>query len=236
LFKKGLARKSRMLALQRRASELEGNRNLHLAQIARARQSMTESRMRAGELKTTMINEVVENLRAAEAERYDLEERLRAARDVLRRTEVRATIGGTVVGLAVFTSGGVAAPGDRLLDIVPSGKTLMVEARIDPRDIDVVHRGLPANVRITAFNQRDQAPIGGEVESVSADLLIDQNTGESYYLAGVALNDGGLDAKFRASLYPGMPAEVMVVTDSRTFLSYLLEPLSRSINRAFRES
>ena len=237
LYDKGLARKPKLLQLQRRAAEIEGSRNLHQAQIARARQSIGETRMRASDLETTRLNQVVEELRKAQSELYDLNERLRAAKDVLARTEIRAPLGGTVVDLRVHSAGGVIASGAPLLDIVPQDERLVVEAKIDPKDIDVVRDGLDAQVRFTAFNQRHRAPAPARLTSISADLLTDEASGQSYYLARVELlvEDAAAAAEL-AALHPGMQAEVMIVTGARSALDYLLEPLMLSLNRAFRES
>ncbi len=231
LYDKGFARKPKLLQLQRRAAEIEGSRNLHQAQIARARQSIGETRMRAADLQTSRLNQVVEEQRKAQAELYDLNERVRAAEDVLARTEIRAPLSGTVVDLRVHTAGGVIASGAPLLDIVPREERLVVEAKVDPKDIDVVREGLDAQVRFTAFNQRHRAPTEARLTSVSADLLTDEASGRSYYLARVELAEGTV-----TELRPGMQAEVMIVTGARSALDYLLEPLVLSLNRAFRES
>lgn len=236
LYKKGLTRKPRLLQLQRRTAEIEGSRNMHQAQIARARQSIAESRMRTADLETSMLNQVVEELRKVQAELYDLNERVRAAKDVLARTDIRAPLAGTVVDLQVHTAGGVIAAGQPLLDIVPSDRRLVVEARVNPRDIDVVRQGLEAQVRFTAFNQRHRAPALGTLTSVSADLLTDETSGETYYLARVELVETQAVSIDLDELYPGMQAEVMIVTGARSALDYLLEPLMKSFNRAFRES
>ncbi len=233
LFNKGLATKPRLLQLQRRASEIEGSRNLHVAQIARARQSIAEVQMRVEELGKSRLNEAVEQLRKVQAEVYDLDERLRAASDVLARTEVRAPLAGTVVGLRVHTTGGVVSPGEPIMDIVPRDHRLIINARVNPQDIDVVRAGLPAQVRFTAFNQRHRAPSEATVTSVSADSLTDDKTGEIYYLARVELTAAA--AKDAEELLPGMPSEVMIVTGARTALAYLMEPVVRSFNRAVRE-
>jgi len=237
LYDKGFARKPKVLQLQRRAAEIEGSRNLHQAQIARARQSIGETRMRASDLETTRLNQVVEELRKVQAELYDLNERVRAAEDVLARTDIRAPLAGTVVDLQVHTAGGVIAAGQPLLDIVPSVGRLVVEAKVNPRDIDVVRQGLEAQVRFTAFNQRHRAPAAARLTSISADLLTDEASGQSYYLARVELviEDAAAAAEL-AALHPGMQAEVMIVTGARSALDYLLEPLMLSFNRAFRES
>ena len=236
LYKKGLTRKPRLLQLRRRAAEIEGSLNMRQAQIARARQSIAESRMRTADLETSMLNQVVEDLRKAQAELYDLNERVRAAKDVLARTDIRAPLAGTVVDLQVHTAGGVIAAGQPLLDIVPSDRRLVVEARVNPRDIDVVRQGLEAQVRFTAFNQRHRAPAVGILTSVSADLLTDEASGETYYLARVELVETQAASVDLDALYPGMQAEVMIVTGARSALDYLLEPLLKSFNRAFRES
>lgn len=236
LTDKGLARKPRLLALMERRAQIEGSRNLHRAQIARARQSISEARIRIAELGTANLKDVVEQLRGVQAEIYDLDERLRAARDVLARTLIRAPATGTVVGLQVHTAGGVVRAGEPLMDVVPSGRELVVEARVAPGDIDVVRPGLSANVRFTALNQRNRMPLQGTVTSVSADRLTDAVTGEEYFLARIELGARAGEQLAGSPLQAGMQAEVMIVTGQRTTLAYLLEPVVNSLNRAFRES
>ena len=235
LLEKGLERKPRLLALQRRTAEIEGERSGNRARIARARQNIGETRLRIAELRIVRTNEVVEQLREVQSALFDHSERIFAAEDILRRTEIRAVQGGTIVNLKVHTPGGVIAPGEALLDIVPSEDLLIIEARVDPRDIDVVHWGLPARVRLTAFNQRDAVPVDGRVVSVSADNLIDERTSEAYYLARVKLDKDPSEIMEGVSLYPGMQAEVMIVTGARTPLEYILAPFTRSVDRALRE-
>ena len=236
LTEKGVAPKPRLLALKERRAQVEGSRNLHRAQIARARQSISEVRIRIVELGTAKMKNVVEQLRGVQAEIYDLEERLRAAQDVLARTVIRAPATGTVVGLQVHTSGGVVRAGEPLMDVVPSARELVVEARVDPGDIDVVRPGLPANVRFTALNQRNRLPVQGTVTSVSADRLTDPVSGEDYFLARIELGERAGEQLAGSPLQPGMQAEVMIVTGQRTTLAYLLEPVFNSLNRAFREN
>ena len=163
------------------------------------------------ELTTAMVNEAVNQLGRVQGELLDLSERLRAAQDVAKRTEIVAPQAGTIVGLRVHTAGGVISPGQALLDIVPSGDRLIVEAHVDPQDIDIVHEGLNAHVRFTSFSQRNAVPIAGRVISVSADRLTDERSGASYYLAKVELTEDPRVIFDGAELYPGMPAEVMIV-------------------------
>lgn len=192
LLAKGLAKKSRVLALHRRRAELEGNRTEHSAQ-------------------------------------------LRAAKDVIARSTIRAPITGSVVGLKVHTTGGVIRPGDALLSIVPKDEPLVIEARVDPNDIDIVQKGLPAQVRLTPLNARDVPPLQGRVIWISADRMSDPDTGAGYYLARVELTEQPSKLPQSVELYPGMPAEVMILTGERSLLSYLAAPISRSFRRAFRE-
>ncbi len=235
LLVKGLERKPRLLALQRRVAEIDGSKSSNRARIARVKQSIGEARLRITELATTRINEVVEQLREVQASLFDIAERINAARDVLSRTEIRATLAGTIVDLKVHTRGGVIAPGEALLDIVPGEDLLIIEARVEPKDIDVVTWGLLARVRFTAFSQRNAVPMDGRVLSVSADSLIDERTGEAYYLARIKLDKDPSEVMPGLRLYPGMQAEVMIVTGVRTALEYIISPIRNSIGRAMRE-
>ncbi len=235
LFDKGLAEKPRLLALQRLAAEIEGNRSQNEANIARIKQSIGETRLQIIELKAAMIGEVVEQHREVQSELFDLEERMLASQDILKRTVIRAPLDGTVVALQVYTREGVISPGAPILDIVPSQDRLVISAQIDPNDIDVVHIGQKAEVRFTAFSRRDTVPVEGIVASVSADRLTDETSGKSYFLARISLPDEALEALNDAELVSGMQAEVMIITGERTLLDYILNPLSRSIDRSLRE-
>jgi epimerase transport system membrane fusion protein len=235
LLDKGLTPKSRVLSLQRRAAEIEGERGQNVAAIARARQNIAEAEIRIFELRTEQVNEVVAELRQVETELLDLEERLRAAEDVVRRIDVKSPADGFVVDMQVFTTGGVIQPGQRLLDVVPGNEKLVIEARLQPTDIDVVYAGLPAQVRLSAFNQRIIPTVDGTVSWVSADRLTDETTGEAYYTARVELNDPNDPRLAGLTLQPGMPAEVLIRTGDRTLVQYLVSPVEQSISRSLRE-
>ncbi len=160
---------------------------------------------------------------------------LQAARDALARTVVKAPMAGTVVELRVHTIGGVLAPGAAVLDIVPADEPLVIEARIEPNDIDVVHANLPANIRLTPYSFRTTVLIKGVVSWVSADRITDPKTNQIYFAARIKIDrEANKDIKLPA-LYPGMPVEVMIVTGQRTALSYVTAPLTASFNRAFRQ-
>ncbi len=235
LLKQGLARKPRLLELQRREAEIQGMRARNVAAIARAQQMITEAELKVAELRTAILNEVAQSLRDAQNELFDLSEQTRAAEDVLRRIEITAPEAGTVVGLQIHTSGGVIPPGGKVMDIVPIGDKLIVDARVDPGDIDVVRPGLEARVHLTAFQQRNFEPLKGRVDSVSADRLVDEKTGVPYFRARIVITDDPVRVMKASPLYPGMQADVLIVTGSRTLMRYFLDPLFQSFNRAFRE-
>ena len=235
LFDKGLSDKSRLRQLQRELAQVTGAHSKNIAAIAGARQNINEAQLQISELKTKFLNEVVQQLGDVQKEIYELNEKIRSAEDVLKRTVIRAPMAGTIVGLQVHTVGGVIAPGQALLDIVPKDEQLVVEAYINPDDIDIVEPGLTAQVRLTALSRRHTLPIEGHVLTVSADRLTNERTGEAYYLARVLLPDNVSELLGEEVLYPGMKAEVMIVTGARTTFEYLSRPITRSMNRAFRE-
>ncbi len=234
LMKSGNARRPRLMSLQRAKSRLEGSRAQNLAAIARARQNIAEARLRQVNLRDERHDEVVQEIRSVQETLLDLQERIRAAADVLARLDIRAPVDGTVVDLRIHTEGGVIEPGAPILDIVPRQDRLIVETRISTDDIDVVRPGLPAEVRLTAYNARTTPVLEGSLIQVSADRFTDERTGEPYYLGQVRVDDEspGLGD---IELYPGMSAQVMIRTGRRTALSYLLAPISASFDRAFRE-
>jgi len=160
---------------------------------------------------------------------------LEAARDTLRRTELRAPYSGYVVGLTVFSVGGVVKAGETLMDIVPHLGGLIVEATITVDDVKDVHPGMPAEVRLTAYKQRSVPTVAGKVVQVSADRLTDTRTGEGYYLAQIKVDEHELASMKDIRLAPGMPALVMIPTGERTALDYLLRPVLDSFKKAFRE-
>ncbi len=235
LVKKGLARKTRVLALQRHLAELEGQRGEYLASIARAKQQIGEAKLSMIDLKNRQMSEVVTTLREVQARIDDTEERLRASIDVLRRTEIRAPQAGTVADLQIHTTGGVIRPGERIMDLVPKDDELVIEADLRPEDIDVVHIGLRAQIRLTAFNRRSTPPVDGRVTFVSPDRLINSETGLPYYKVVVEVLPESLEKLHDIELYPGMGAVAFIATGSRTALDYLISPIADSFERAMRE-
>jgi len=234
LVDKGLTPKPRLYALQRKSAEIAGSRARNRALIARGQQQVAEIELQILNLEIAMRDEVLRELQQAGSEIADLTDRIDGAADVLRRTVILAPAAGTIVGLQVYTVGQVLAPGDIVLEIVPSGDSLIVEARIDPTDIDVVHRGLNAQVRLTAFPFRSTPMLEGRVTHVSADRLVDEQSGQGYFGAKIVLEEPGTKVE-ELTLYPGMTAEVFILTGRSTALEYILDPITRTLSRAMRE-
>lgn len=236
LVEKGFATKPRLLALKRKQAEIDEELSQHRSGVAQIQQESLAAQLKIEELRTRFMDETLRELRTAQQEIFDLNERIAATRDILQRTTVRAPIDGTIVGLQVHTVGGVIAPGATIVDIVPSAEKLVVEARIDPNDIDSVKEGLPAMVRFGAFNRRTTPPVEGYVDFVSADRFADQKSGAVYFQARITLPEAALTVLDGRKLVSGMQADVMIVTGERTALDYLLAPLVRSVDRSMREN
>ncbi len=232
LLKKGLAEKPRLLALQRRQAEIQGSIGKNRSSIAQVEKSIGEAEIKIAELTTAQVYEASEKLQKTESDLHELTERLRAAEDVLARTDIHAPVDGAVLGLRIHTKGGVVSPGEALMEIVPAGDLLVVAARLSLEDIDAVEPGLPAQVRLTGLSYRHAQPLEARVHSVSADSITDQQGERAYYLARLELAEG-LPPGVR--LQPGMEVQVMIRTGPRTLLEYLLDPITKSIERAMRE-
>lgn len=235
LQQSGYTDKLRLLELERDIAKLEGERASHLADLARTRMQVGETKLQILQLRKQLQTDVVTELRDTQTKLFDLIERMRALQDTVERTEIRAPTDGTVVGLNVHTVGGVVATGTPLLEIVPRGEQLLVEAKVQPTDIDKVHPGLAADIRFTAFKLRTTPVAEGKVLTVSADRLIESDTKYSYYLARIQVTPQGMQRLKELELLPGMPAEVMIKTGERSFLNYFLRPFLDAFARSFRE-
>ena len=196
---------------------------------------MAASESKIAALQERFHSRTLDELQAVQKQISEERERQRVAQDVLSRTEVRAPISGTLVKVNVFTNGGVIGRGEVIAEIVPSNDEMIVEARIHPQDIDVVHVGLSAHLHMTAFSQRNTMPLEGKVTHISADVLEDERTGEPYYMARISA-DGDSLRESGMGFSPGMQAEVMINTGERTVMDYLLEPILSSFRRGMTET
>lgn len=230
----GYARRTRLLQLESRLVEILGNIGRFSADIARIEQQIQQVKSSQAQLRRDNLQTINTELRDIQGEISDLNERLRSAEDILVRSNIRAPRSGTVTNLQFSTVGGVIPPGAQVLEIVPQDDKLVIEARVSPNDIDVVHEGLGVNIRVTAFSQRWFAPVKGVVSEVSPDRLTDPE-GRPYFQAMIEIDSQSLAEHQGMILSPGMAAQLEIVTGARTILAYLFAPITDSFERAFRE-
>jgi len=235
LLAEGFADKLRLREIERSHATMVGEAGELDASIASTEIQIGETKLEILQGWNEFQTEVAGQLAETQTKLKDVSERVTALRDVLSRTEVRAPVTGTVNGLAVHTEGGVIRSGDPLAEIVPQSDELVIEASVSPLDIDRVAAGQTARVRMSSFNSKNVPQLFGTVLNVSADAHFDEQNNSSYYLARIAITPESLADLEGLELVPGMPAEVFITTGSRTFLQYLLKPLSNSIARSFIE-
>ena len=235
LLEKGLAQKPRLLELQRDHADIEGKRGDLVAQIAKAKQTIAENEVNILNLENDTQKEVASDLRDAQKKIHELAEQIEAAEYVMTRIEVRSPEAGVVTDLKFHTPGGVVQPGDRLMYLVPQEDRLIITVQLKPEDINVVHPGLSASVRLLPYKQRRTPQIEGTVTYVSADKLVDKKTNQPYYAARIRLDAEMLAKMPEVELVPGMPVEAMIRTGERTVAFYALSPVLDSFHRAFRE-
>ena len=234
LFAKGHATKSRLLALKRAAAQLRGERaGLH-AENAKLRTRQSEVRILSLQAERESAAEAGNALRSIQSELAEVQDKLAAAKQVLERTRIRAPVSGIVVGMRPTTIGGVIQAGERLMDVVPAGR-LVVVARVSPRDADRLHIGQMARVRFDASGARNAPVVEGRLEKFSADALTDQQTGAMYFEAEVTVPEAQKRKLPAELLRPGVPATVLIKTGQRTVLAYLTAPISRVSFSAMRE-
>lgn len=233
---KGLLRATDISALLRAIAEAEGQiGRLEAeisetdAQILKAEQEITRTRDRYRE-------DVLERLQATQGELDVVREQSREAESVLRRATINAPVSGTVIRSYYHTPGGVIESGKGIMEILPAGVPLVIEAKVPRNNIDRVHTGQKATIRLVALNQRTTPVLQGEVFYVSADAMQDARVqGQDVYVARVSLHASELAKVTGFTPVPGMPAEIMIQTAERTFLSYLVKPITDSMSRAFAE-
>jgi HlyD family secretion protein len=235
LHERGLAQKPRITSLQREILGKEGTVGEIKAKVAQSLGRIAEIELQVLQLDRDLANEVAKEIREVETRIAELGERKVAAEDQLKRVDIRAPISGIVHQLSVHTVGGVIAASEPIMLVVPAADTLIVEARVNPADIDQLQLGQETRVRFSAFNQRTTPEITGIVFRIAGDLIREQQTGLAYYTAGIRVEPAQIAKLKGLKLLPGMPAEAYIKTGERTLGSYLLRPLLDQMQRALRE-
>ena len=236
MVREGYAPRNRQSELERTAAELSGSIAELQGNTLRTRRSISELKLRVIQRRQEYRREVETQLSQVRSEVQAYAEKVKAAREDLDRTVIRAPAEGQVVGLAVQSVGAVIGPGQKMMDIVPDDETLLLEVAVAPHLIDRVHPGLEVDTRFSGFAHSPQLIVTGKVISVSADLLTDPKTPNlSYYLARVMVTPEGMKKLGHRRLQPGMPVEVIFKTGDRTVLDYVLHPLLKRIAASMKE-
>jgi protease secretion system membrane fusion protein len=235
MVKEGYAPRNRQLELERMSSDVSSGIAELLGNTIRAKRMVTELQQRAILRQQEYRKDVETQLADVGREVQADAEKFRSAKDDLGRMDVKSPATGQVVGLAFQSIGGVIGPGQKLMDIVPQGQPLLIEARVAPHLIDRVRQGLPVDVRFSSFAHTPQLVVQGAVTSISADLLVDPQTNVGYYLARVGVTAQGYKQLGKRQLQPGMPVDVVFVTGERSMLTYLLNPLTKRLAASMKE-
>lgn len=235
LLKKKLVTATRVTALQRERAEVQGDRGQLVAAVAEARGKIAATKLEVLQIDHDMREQVSRELGEARAQISEFVERKTAAEDELARTDIRAPLAGVIHKLSLHTVGGVVRPGETIMEIVPQEQNLVLEVKLSPRDINDVHIGQATTLRFSGVNQRTTPEIDGTVSLVSADVTEDQRTGQYYYSARIGVTKDEMARLEGLRPMPGMPVEAFIKTRERTALSYMVQPLSDQIVRAFRE-
>ncbi len=235
LFEQNLVSVGRLNALERQQVQLEGIYGQLVSEIARARGRIIEIELQAGLLKNEFRDNALNTLAETQVQIAELRQLLTAANDQLSRVEITSPQAGIVQGLAVHTIGGVVGVGEVLMQIIPTGDALVLDARVTQSDIDQVRPGALVRIQIQAGNQRSVPELDGIITRVSADLTRDPQTGLGYYEVRASLPDDVEEQLGDLKLLPGMAATAFIQTESRTALDYLMKPLYEQVTRTFRE-
>lgn len=235
LLAEGFVDKQRLLEQERKLDMLRAEVADHQSSITKTRLQISETELQIVQLNKDFSSEVVNQLAEVQTRVFDLQERMSVLEDRIERSVIRAPESGMILGMTVHTIGGVISPGTPLLDIVPTVSDLIVEAQVSPMDIDRVSIGKSADIRFSAFNSSTTPVIKGEVSHISADRLVNEQTGMPYYLARVTLTEAGARMLGTLRLQPGMPAEVLINTGQRTMLQYLWQPATDALARSMIE-
>lgn len=235
LMEKGYYPRIRVLQRERNLADLEGRNGKLIADISQARESIGEARARISEIRQRFREEVAANLREVETRIGELRQRVIQTRARLDRKNVLAGFSGVVHDMRVASAGAVVKPGEQILQIIPENDEIVIDAKVSPRDADLVRAGLEAEVRMTALSTTTTPVLIGEVLRVSPDRLTDPKTNEAYFTARVTVPPEELEKLGPQRLKAGMPADVMIQTGERTLLQYIWKPIADAMSRGLTE-
>ena len=237
LAKEGYLAKNRWFDDERLAADLQASATELQSSVIRAMSMALEAKQRLAQRQRDFQKEVETQYSDYRREAMVAGEKFRAAKEDFARSVIKAPVDGYVSGMSAFTEGSVITPAARLMDIVPKDEALILEVKIDPNVIDRVHIGLPVDINMHAFANDPGLVLEGELESVSPDLVFDNNPNiPPHYLGRVRVTPEGLKKLGSRVLQPGMPAQIMIKTGERTLVQYLLKPLVMRVAASMKEN
>lgn len=235
LVEKGSAPRIELVQLDRGIKEKQTELNGVRAAIPRANAAISEAQARIAEMKKTFIAEVQTELTTKTAEMNTVKQTLGALEDKKDRTDIRSPVNGTIKDFKINTVGGVVRAGDPIAEIVPVDDNLLVEAKIRPSDIARLRPGMPAMVKITAYDFTIYGGLKGEVSDISADTIKNEK-GEFFYRVKVRTKQNSLTRKGETlPIIPGMVATVDIQTGKKTVMEYLMKPFLKTIENSMNE-
>ncbi|WP_306141664.1 HlyD family type I secretion periplasmic adaptor subunit [Roseibium sp. MMSF_3412] len=235
LEKKGFTSKAILSDEQLELSELIGDGGQFAADKAKLEKARQGAEVALLQAEQELQSEIASEILTAQLELNTTTEQIISSKDILDRLVVYAPQSGIVYDIEMRTPGSVVEPSKAIMDIVPQDEKMLVEVRMNLKDIDHVRVGSQARIRLTAYDRRNVRPLEGAVSFVAADQSVDQQTQEAFYVVRAEVDQTELANNPVVALYPGMPAEVLIVRRARKAIEYLVEPISDSWNRAFRE-
>ena len=236
MVKRGLMAQTEQLRVDREQTELNGQIALAAETIKKIDATIVEAKLQVKELGLQLQQEALDELTQALAELSVVDETIRGASDRVARTDIRSPVDGIVNTLELNTLGSFVQPGAIVAGIVPTSETLLVEARVSPRDVAFIRPDQKALIKVTAYDFSIFGGLDGKVSNITADSLVDQNTGEPYYQVRVSTDTSALAKDGQSfAIIPGMICTVEIMTGRKTILSYLLKPINKARNEALRE-
>lgn len=235
LGEKNLIPLTRVLAMERERTRLEGVVGRAVADTAKAANGMNEARLQIIQLNQKFQEDVSSQLLDTRQKINMAREKWVVANDLMSRLEIKAPRAGTVQGLKVFTVGQVVRAGESLMEIVPSGETLVIHAQLPVNSVEHLSVGQTAEIRFPALHSRRLQMMSGKLASISHDRLVDETTKQPYFLGMIRLSDAALDEHYRDKLVAGMQADVVVVTGERTALEFMVSPVADALHTSFRD-
>lgn len=235
LAEQGFAAGNRVLALQRQVSELKGQIGEQQAELSRIDNLITETRIQMMQVDREFSENVLAELRDVESQVNDLMQQIKATKEQLSRVKVLAPVSGSIHELSIFTIGGIISPGAPIMQIIPRDEAMEFEVNVEPVFIDQVQMDQSASVVFSAFNSRTTPSLKGKVSGISANSIVNEEAGTSFYKIKIAVSDEELKRLGELKLVPGMPVEVFMTTDDRSPLDYFTRPLTDNFKRSMRE-